>query len=68
VTSQTIVSQIATDDLLEKAIVDMLVVLSFDEVFAGTRTRALRKDKARRIARQAAREILAALNENGVPR
>jgi hypothetical protein len=57
-TDQTTVPQIATDDLLEKALVDLLMVWSFDEVLAGTRTRRLRKDKAERAARQ----ILATLN------
>jgi hypothetical protein len=55
-TDQT--TQIATDALLEKALVDLLIVQSFDEVFGGTRTRRLRKD----VARKAARQILATLN------
>jgi hypothetical protein len=57
-TDQTTVPPIVTDDLLEKSLIDLLIVQSFDEVFDGTRSRRLRKDKAQRAARQ----IIAALN------
>jgi hypothetical protein len=47
------------DQLIEQALCDLLLVQSFDEIANGTRTRVLRKDKAKRVAR----EIIAELNE-----
>jgi hypothetical protein len=57
-TNQPTVPQIATDDLLENALVNLLIVQSSGEVFGGTRSRRLRKD----VARKAARQIIATLN------
>jgi hypothetical protein len=47
------------DQLIEQGLCDLLRLQSFDEIANGTRSRVLRKDKAKRIAR----EIIAALNK-----
>jgi hypothetical protein len=38
------------DQLIEQGLCDLLILQSFDEIANGTRSRVLRKDKAKRVA------------------